>query len=465
MAVSAIVRKIEEQIDASLASLPLWHCSRDLLLEGILQLYRDEIEVLFLRMTFAVSAEELGILTALEDRRRAGTFQLLKWAMEFGNPEGFSTPDPLELQRFVEIGAYYEAWVDALKLANYDLASIEADTATHTVFVFEGGERTGQDANLIRQQQFALPFRPPTPFVEDSDQLTKHWTAGDFRGCVRRISLMAEDRETGTITLNDGTNVLPRPVIFEVTNTFTGPSRCVVDDLTLTREKMLADKWRLTCFSELPIIEVGSRRMAASNMVKALARFGDDYMLRIAARTDPDQYSKVSGLREGRMISYGKQILEQKGWRVTPHRRLSNPSREIDIYAERNQIALVLGLRSTLRPESPWEVKKRNDYIVEALDHTASVLPNFSSGAIGVVLTDGYRGDYVTWERAIAIGVAIGVMDDLEDIADDPGSAGTLLKSRVGFHDMATQYEALPEGEYDLFGWHFRFIDAAADRA
>jgi hypothetical protein len=115
-----------------------------------------------------------------------------------------------------------------------------------------------------------------------------------------------------------------------------------------------------------------------------------------------------------------------------------------------------------LRPETPWEVKKRDDYIIEALDHTASVLPNFASGAIGFVLTDGYRGDYVTWERAIATGVAIGVMDDLEDIADDPEGAVTLLKSRVGFHDIVTQYQALPEREYDLLGWHFRFIDAPA---
>ena len=53
-------------------------------------------------------------------------------------------------------------------------------------------------------------------------------------------------------------------------------------------------------------------------------------------------------------------------------------------------------------------------------------------------------------------------MDDLEDIADDPEGAVTLLKSRVGFHDIVTQYQALPEREYDLLGWHFRFIDAPA---
>jgi hypothetical protein len=160
--------------------------------------------------------------------------------MKFGNPNGTAQPDPLELQRLVEIGGYYEAWVDALKLANYDLPSIEADTATRTVFVFEGGERTGQDANLIRTLQFALPFRPPTPFVEDCDQLTKHWTAGNFRQCARRLALTAQDRETETITLKDGTALFPRPVIFEVANTFDGPEGCVLDDLTLTRGKLRA---------------------------------------------------------------------------------------------------------------------------------------------------------------------------------------------------------------------------------
>jgi hypothetical protein len=80
---------------------------------------------------------------------------------------------------------------------------------------------------------------------------------------------------------------------------------------------------------------VGPKRMGVSNVIKALAGIGrEDHMLRVAALRDAQQYTKVSRLREERMIAFCKPPLEGNGWKVVPHFKLRDPDKEIDIYAE-----------------------------------------------------------------------------------------------------------------------------------
>ena len=66
-----------------------------------------------------------------------------------------------------------------------------------------------------------------------------------------------------------------------------------------------------------------------------------------------------------------------------------------DIVASRSGEILVIELKSTLRPEAPWEVYKRNQDILKGLGQ-AQALVRRGIGNRGLVITDGYRGDYKT---------------------------------------------------------------------
>jgi hypothetical protein len=86
------------------------------------------------------------------------------------------------------------------------------------------------------------------------------------------------------------------------------------------------------------------------------------------------------------------------------------------------------------RPMTPGEVRYRNDDIIKGINHTAEVLPRLS-GAVGFVITNGYRGDYATWEVALRRNVMIGTVEDIGEIAADPIKATDTLKSRAGFKE------------------------------
>ena len=103
---------------------------------------------------------------------------------------------------------------------------------------------------------------------------------------------------------------------------------------------------------------------ALSSDLKTIANF-DDYMLRLAAREDRDQYSLVSGLRENRMIDKCKVAFceQTDSWVVQSKVELENPEQEVDMIAERHDESLAIELKSTLRPETLWEVYKRNQDI------------------------------------------------------------------------------------------------------
>jgi len=62
---------------------------------------------------------------------------------------------------------------------------------------------------------------------------------------------------------------------------------------------------------------------------------------------------------------------------------------------------MVIQLKSTLRPESPWEVYKRNPDILDGIDKADLARRQLGADVAAVVITDGYRGDYSTWRVAL----------------------------------------------------------------
>jgi hypothetical protein len=179
-------------------------------------------------------------------------------------------------------------------------------------------------------------------------------------------------------------------------------------------------------------------------------------MLRLAAAADNKQYVKVIRLREIRMIELCCDLLEQQKWKVNPRYKLRDPVREIDVYAIREAVGLILQLKSTLHPEAAGEVYSRNEDVIKGIAQALDTRALIGSGAIEAVITDGYRGDYTTWRHAFEHQIPIGTLDDIPDIARNPHQIFELLKNRVGFDDIRP--EGAPfERSCDLMGWTIRF--------
>ncbi len=470
MPVPPEMRAVEAELDRSIAGLPVWNTSRDALLLRILEYYRDAIELVFARAAFDQQASGTGDIEgslALERDLHAGVLQALKWTMEFSSPSAQGqSPDVEVVHEVIDLGRRYEVLVDVLKMANHDRVAIVVNEVARTTIVYEGGDLTGADAQLVAHQHRTLPLHAQKPLIDDDDKLTAKWTAGDFRRLVGQLAAMASQMEgEKVVTIVDGQEVpvFDRPVVLEIKDAHESAQQAVLEDLTLTHGKVAElGKWRLTSWRDIPFVMVGARRLAVSNILKSLAGLArDDYMLRVAVRSDPNQYDKVSGLRESRMLKVCRAALETHGWIVWPKFKLTCPSRELDIYATRAERHLVIQLKSTLRPETPWEVLKRNEDLMEGIEHTAEAVRRFPAGTIGIVVTDGYRGDCSVWARALARGVMVGTMQDVDDIARDPASAPVFLKCRAGFDDRA-QGGQVPDRQLELAGWTLRLIDAPA---
>lgn len=470
MPVPAEMRVAETEIDRSIAALPIWNTPQETLLRMILEFYRDAIEVVFALAAVGYQADDsVSVENSLcqEQDLHGGVLQALKWTMEFSPLCGDSpSPGAEVVHELIGIGRRYELLVDVLKMANYDRVTIVMNDAGRTITVYEGGDLTGADAQLIAYQHSTLPLYAQTPLIADGDQLTAKWTAGDFRRLASQLAAMATDLENEKVVMTVGGEETPlfnRPVVLEIEDAHESAQQAVLEDLTLALEKTAnPSKRRPTSWRDIPLVMVGSRRLAVSNIVKSLAgRACDDYMLRVASRVDKSQYDKVSGLRESRMIERCKAALETHGWAVRPRLKLTDPHRELDLYATKEEGHLVVQLKSTLRPETPWEVLNRNKELLKGIEHTAEAIHRFPAGTIGIVVTDGYRGDYNTWARALACGVMVGTMQDVDDIARDPMSAHVFLKSRAGFDERAERSPA-PDRQLELAGWTLRLIDAPA---
>src|SRR5260221_2323520 len=221
----------------------------------------------------------------------------------------------------------------------------------------------------------------------------------------------------------------------------------------LTTSPSMQHKWKLRTWLDIPLTLVGTSIFGVSNEVKVLGGpAGDDYMLRIAVSVDPDQYSKASELRHKRMIEACKNA--RAGWNSIGPLVLAALEMELDVHGKRAEESLIFQIKSTLRPETTWEVLKRNEEVIDGISHTSKAMARIGSGTLGFLITDGYRGDYQTWELANRLGVPIGTMEDAAEIGSNPAGAAELLKARVGFN-AAGLGGPVPDQEFELFGWKF----------
>ena len=470
MPVDDVMRGVEREIDERIEQLPLWRCGRDNVLKAILDFYRLAHETSLMASAWATCNEnkEAFEIVALQLQRfQAGCFYVLKWALRWCPERSAETLTDEMIQEAQDLGAKYETLVDALKFANCDQIEILVDEKTQEIMVYEGGDITGADWSLVDHQRGANLFHSHVSLTEDTDQLTKAWTAGVYRRAVKWLGDVASEGRGDTVifTLPNGDNVplFSRPTIIKAPEPPDPEIGAVLDDLTLTPQKISGQWfWDHVCWLDTPLAVVGTERLGPSDLLIALAGFGsDDHMLRLAAMVDNPQYVKVSGLRESRMIERCSVLLKQQGWTASPRHKLHNPAREIDVYAMREGIQLVLQLKSTLRPETAGEVYKRNQDVIVGIAQVRETLARFGSGAIGAVITDGYRGDYSTWRHALEHQIPIGTLDDIPDIAHNPHQTFELLKTRVGFTDAPP--EGAPfERTCELMGWKFRIVDSRA---
>jgi len=204
--------------------------------------------------------------------------------------------------------------------------------------------------------------------------------------------------------------------------------------------------------------EIVERSRATLPFQSQMPLVDDTDALRLANLTDPGQYRNVSGLRERRMASRCAQALQSCGWVVKTHVKQTSPKRELDMVATIGGQQMILQLKSTLRPASPWEVLKRNKELLCGIRHTAEALRRSPSGTVGIVLTDGYRGDYAVWAEAMKLGVPIATMEDIHEIGARPSEAFSTLKAKVGALDSTNNTKS-EDRETSLFGWTLRIVD------
>jgi hypothetical protein len=221
--------------------------------------------------------------------------------MEFASADSDCfTPDLYQIAEFFnKFGPAYVAFADSLKMAKYNRSWLEVDESTRTITVYEGGDVTGADVQLVSHQHATLPFRSHLSFVEDADQLTAQWTAGDFRRLTERLHTTAADAEKESIISTFGgapTHLFHRPALVEIPDADSPAEQAALQDLTLTVERVRSqDKWTLGSWFDAPFVMIGPKRMGVSNVIKTLAASGrEGHMLRVAVQRDAEQYQNVS---------------------------------------------------------------------------------------------------------------------------------------------------------------------------
>lgn len=465
------VRQVESEIDQCIQKMAVWNVRRDVLLERLLAIWRDGLELVHMLAAHAVMFQvEDGLQSSVgrEYMMLTGAYQAIKWAMEYASVQGADeVPDEVLANVILRVAAPYQMLVDALKLGAHDMAEFVVDQSCKTLSVYEGGNVLGHDAAIIRRDHLTTPFHKQSPLVDDSDQLTTNWNAGQYRQYWLWLQGIVEKAETNTIMAQAGplapmVDIMKQPVVIEIPPP-PAPLEPIQRDLTLTPEKAKSGlKWKIDSWHDCPLIQIGERVFGISRTLLTLAGF-DDYMLRAAVINDPGQYEKVSGLREERMIELCRKAFSEAGWAFVPHYRLVDPPKEIDGHAAKGTEICILQLKSTLRPQSPWEVYKRNTDVIEGIRHTSEVLPRFGQGTVGIVITDGYEGDYATWKESLATGVAVATLADLDWIAKNPQGALKVLAERAGIVEGAAA-QNLPERTMTLCGWTLRILDEPQDR-
>lgn len=471
MSISENVRLAEQLIDASIGELPIWRHARPAVLNALLACYRELIEVSDLMMARALQlGQEPDVVGALADERNlnAGMLWSLKLAMVHAKEDGTPTApsDDHLFDLIVDTAPAYEILVDALKCADKGVVTIQADIPHQILTIDQGGDRTGWDLSMLATQWATDPLHVHASLTADDDQLTSRWTAGEFRRASRWLSERAEEgegKEVVSILMGRPEPLFNRPTIINIPGQPPDEAIArVLEDLTMDPLTVSGDRlWKVASWLDMPLVRVGTDRRAASNVLLALVQpGGESHMLRIAARVDPVQYSRVSGLREERMIAQCRTILESRGWRVADRvRHAGPPPREIDVLAKRDAEILLLQLKSILRPESPWEVLKRNEEVQKGISHTSDVRARVA-GAVGVVVTDGYRGDFATWSEALRNNVTIATLQELDCIAVSPSLGIEHIRTARGIGREPPKWATPPNGEVRIVGWTIRLTGA-----
>ena len=474
MPVSSEMREVEAELDAKLASLPLWKRGRATVLKGLMGVYRDCIEVTFVK---ALDAEVLenqdDFLAAIgyEDHLRNGALWALKWATKYCPEPGLDGPiSPEDLLDAILLGQTYDVLVDILTYGKKDLISISVNRDSKEITCYEGENFTGFDGEIVDHQQALGPTHVHVSLTDDSDQLTSVWCAEDYRRVVRQLANFASTQESQIVmnsdhvaTLDRGKISIPQPTLIRLDRPMDPPDVHVFDSLTMPSKMSDPFMWRARSLLETPIAKCTNHFYALSSALKTIACV-DDYMLRLAARDDEEQYNKVSGLREDRMMKTCRAVFEgsNEAWAVRSRVKLTGPPQDVDMVASRSAEHLVIELKSTLRPETLWEVYKRNDDILKGLIQAENLVRR-GVGSRGLVITNGYRGDYICWREALKRDVAIGTLSELEDVARDPDGAIRLMKMKAGVSTDEHAMRRLPDREVDFLGWRLRLIDKVAE--
>ena len=474
MPVSSEMRSVEKEIDAKVESMPLWKHGRAAALEALMGTYRDSIELTFVRALDAEvfgNADDVQTARVHEDRLRSGAFWAMKWATKYCPEVGRDGPISWKnLLDAILVGQAYDALVDVLKYGEMGLVTLSVNRESQEIVCYEGEDLTRFDAEIVEHQQALGPTHVHMSLTTDGDQLTSTWCAGDYRRVAQHLADFADSqegqiavkREVAT-TLDGGEIWIAQPTLVWLDRPGDRPDSHVFDSLTMPDNMSDPFMWRARTLLETPIANCAGRFCALSSDLKTIACV-DDYMLRLAAREDAGQYSKVSALREKGMVKACRAAFEEinGGWTVCSPVTLTEPPQEADVAASRPGDTLVIELKSTLRPETPWEVYKRNEDILKGLDQAENLVRR-GVGKHGLVITDGYRGDYVCWEEALRRDITIGTLEDVEDLARDPGRAIRLMRTKAGVPTRERSGRRLPDREIDFLGWTLRLVDADAE--
>lgn len=473
MPVSDEMRAVEAEIDEAIRSQPMWRNDRYKVLRAIMGLYRDAIELVHVRAMDAElfeSSEALYSVVGKEDRARVGIFWALKWATAYCHlTTSIDAVRPEDLVSTLLLGETYDALVDVLKYADMGFAELSVDRERNEITCYEGNDLTGFDADIVEHQQAVGPVHLHSSLTTDSDQLTSDWCAGDYRRVAHRLASYAAAQENRIGIRPDvgeeleiGPVSIPKPTLVWLDRPNHKPDARVFDALTMPTEMSVKFMWSARSLLETPILRISDQFCALSSDLRTISRI-DDYMLRLAARSDEQQYSRVSGLRENRMANACRAAFEGVGddWMVQNPAILADPPQEADVVATRSDVSIVIELKSTLRPETLWEVYKRNRDIQSGVSQVQRVLQR-GVADLGFVITDGYRGDYQCWAEALRCGIAIGTLDDLDDLARDPRGAAELMKQKVGITMGRPSPRRLPERTGDLLKWKLRLLDACS---
>ena len=438
-----------------------------------MKVYRDGVECEYLKSLDAQLFEHADAFQAalgIEDRVRDGSLWSLKWAIKYCSEVGSNDAiSQEELTETVLLGQSYDTFVDCLNFAKKGLCALSVNRESKEIICSEGNNLTGFDADMVEYQQQVLgPTHSHVSLTEDSDRLTSDWSAGDYRRVVRRLARYASDQESQIVidpkyaeVLGVGDVSVAQPTLVWLDRPETEPDSRVFDSLTLPSEMSNQFMWRVRSLLDMPIVDIAGRFCALSSNLKTISCI-DDSMLRLAAWVDDKQYSNVSGLREDRMVDTCRTVFEgnNQPWKVQSRVKLPDPEQEADILAQRRSESIVIELKSTLRPVALHEVDNRNRDVLKGLSQAESLVGR-GVAKRGLVITDGYRGDYSCWEKALKCDVTIGTLSDLADVARDPNAAIQLMRKRAGVPTNRHAARRLPDREADLLDWKLRLIDAA----